>query len=123
MARRSRSRKSGKKRSRKKDSGLFKPPKHKWIADIVTFESPGRAERAAERLVNAIRRGRIGRRRVGRKTALTILRSLNYAANRAAASARRRNLSPMERSELLRISDIYREAAEEASEIYHSKYK
>lgn len=119
MARRSRS----KRRSRKGDGGLFKPPRHKWLAEIVTFEDPSRAEGAARRLVNALRRGRIGRRRVGRKTALTILRALNYAANRAEASARRRNLSPMERSELLRISDIYREAAEEASEIYHSKYK
>ena len=103
--------------------GLFKPPRHKWLAKIITFEDPDSAEEAAERLVKGLKRKRIGRKKIGKKTALTIVRALNYAANRAKASANRSSLSGRERRELLRISKIYRKAAEKASEIYHEKYK
>jgi len=103
--------------------GLFKPPRHKWIADIVTFESPGKARKAAKRLVNGLKRGRIGKRKIGKKTALTICRALQYAANRARASAKRKNLSPKERRELLSTSKIYDKAADRAFEIYEKKYK
>ena len=70
-----------------------------------------------------MKRGRKGDMKIGEKRALTIVRSLNYAANRAEASAKRRNLTPSERRKLLAISKIYRRAAEKASEIYHEKYK
>jgi hypothetical protein len=111
-------RKAGKSRG----SGLFKPPRHKWLADIVTFKDPEKAKKAAKRLVHGLERGRIGRQRIGRKRALTIARALQYAANRARASAKRRNLSPKERKELREIAEIYDEAAEEAFEIYKEKY-
>ena len=131
MARRSRSRRKGSRRKGKgkgrskarrrhgskksRGNGLFKPPRHKWIAEIVTFESPGKAERAARRLVNIVKTAPRGK-------ALTVLRALNYAANRAEASAQRSNLSAKERSELIRVSRIYREATEKASEIYHERF-
>jgi hypothetical protein len=111
-------RKAGKSRG----SGLFKPPRHKWLADIITFESEAKARKAAKRLVNDVERGRMGRKRIGRKRALTIARALLYAANRAEASAKRRNLTPEERRKLREISEIYRKAAEEAFEIYKEKY-
>jgi len=113
---------SKKRRKSKSKGGLFKPPKHKWLAKIITFKDPDSAEEAAEKLVKGLERGRIGKRRVGKKTALTIARSLNYAANRAEASAKRKNLSKKEREELKEIAEIYREAANEAFEIYHEKY-
>ncbi|BEP17059.1 hypothetical protein PYJP_04110 [Pyrofollis japonicus] len=112
-------------RGRKKSSrkgGLFRPARHKWLADIVTFKDPDKAEDAAERLVHGMERGRIGRMKVGRKRALAIYRALVNAANRAEASAKRRDLSPEERRKLREIAEIYREAAEEAKEIYHEKY-
>ena len=113
----SKRRKAGRKR------GLFKPAKHKWLARIITFEDPDKAEEAAERLVNGMKKGRLGRQKIGKKRALTIARSLQYAANRARASAKRRNLSPEERRELLEIAEIYDEYADEAWEIYREKYR
>ena len=126
MARKRSSRRGGRKRSsstrrrhrsrsRSKKGGLFKPPRHKWIADIVSFETPSKARKAARKLLDIMEESR-------RKKALTILRALNYAANRAEAAAKRRNLSPKERQELKTISEIYREAAEKASKLYHERF-
>ena len=103
-------------------SGLFKPARHKWLADIITFESESKARKAAKRLVNDLERGRIGKKKIGKKRALTIARALQYAANRAEASAKRKNLSPKERKELKEIAKIYDRAAKEAFEIYDEKY-
>jgi hypothetical protein len=103
-------------------TGLFKPPKHKWLAEIISFETPSKARKSAKRLLNALRRGRIHGRRIGRRTALTILKALVYAANRAKASAKRRNLSRKEKHELLQVAKIYRKAALKARKIYHEKY-
>jgi len=103
-------------------SGLFKPPRHKWVAKIVSFENPEKARKSAKKLLTMLERGRKGSRKIGKKTALVILRSLYYAANRAKAAAKRRNLSAKEKRELKRISKIYRKAAEKASKIYDKKY-
>jgi len=109
--------------ARRRGRGLFKPPRHKWVADIVSFRTPSEARKATKKLVSGLKRGRIGRRKIGRKSALVIVRSLNYAANRARAAAKRRNLSPKERAELRQISRIYRRAYQQASRIYKQKYK
>ena len=108
--------KRGKSRSKSKGSGLFKPPRHKWIADIVSFESPSKARKAARKLVREVEKSK------RRNKALTIARALTYAANRAEASAKRKNLSPKERRELKEIAEIYRDAADEVWEIYHEKF-
>lgn len=105
-----------KKGKSKKKGGLFRPVRHKWIAKIVTFKDPDSAEKAAEKLVKEVKKSK------RKSRALTIARALTYAANRAEASAKRRNLSPKERKELKEIAEIYREAADEAWEIYHEKY-
>lgn len=116
--------KKKKRRGQKKmaGKGLFKPAKHKWLADIVTFETPAKARAAAKKLVNYVRTGRRGNLKIGRQRALTILRALNYAANRAEAAAKKRNLSPKERRELREISRIYRRAYEQASRIYKKRF-
>lgn len=95
--------------------GLFKPARHKWLADVISFESPAEARRSAKRLVRMVRRA-------GRGKALTIIRALNYASNRAKASAKRKSLSKKERRELKTISKIYRKAQKEASKIYAQRF-
>ena len=107
----------------RKSSGLFKPPKHRWLAELITFEDPKKARESAGKLVRGLKRGRVGRRKIGRKRALTTARALSYAANRAEASAKRRNLSAEERKELKEIARIYRDASKEAFEIYREEYR
>ena len=114
VARKSRKKKRGRSKSRSKKGGLFKPPKHKDIAKIVSFETPSKARKAAKKLLSMMKRAR-------RKRALVILKALNYAANRAKAAAKRRNLSPKERRELKQISKIYRQATKKAQVIYAKK--
>ena len=106
----------------KRGGSLFKPPRHKWIADIVTFENPEKARVAARKLVNYIKMGRKGDLRIGQARALAIVRALNYSANRARASAKRKNLSAKERKELREIARIYRRAYERAAKIYERKF-
>jgi len=110
-----------------RSKGIFHEPKHKWLADIVSFESPEKAEKSARRLVAALKNGKIQHEgktlKIGQKRALQIYKSIIEAANRAKASARRKNLSERERRELLRVAKIYEKAKEEAKEIYHKKYK
>ena len=102
---------------------LFKPPKHKWLAKIVSFKNPSSARKAAKKLLSGLKRGRIGKLKIGEKRALQIVQALNYAANRAEASAKKEKLSPKERKELKRISRIYRSAQKRASRIYARRYK
>jgi len=102
---------------------LFKSPKHKWLAKIVSFKNPSSARKAAKKLLSGLKRGRIGKLKIGEKRALQIVQALNYAANRAEASAKKEKLSPKERKELKRISRIYRSAQKRASRIYARRYK
>ena len=105
-----------------KNRGLFKPAKHKWLAKIVTFKTPSLARKASKKLLNGLKRGRIGKLKIGTKRALTIAKALQYAASRAEASTKRENLSVKEKRELRKISEIYDKAADRAYKIYHSKY-
>jgi len=102
--------------SKSKGGGLFKPPRWKYLADIVTFETPSKARETAKKLVGMIKKAE------RRDKALRIARALTYAANRAKASAKRSNLKEKERRELIEVSKIYRAAADEAWEIYHEKF-
>jgi len=102
--------------------GLFKPAKHKWLADIIIFTKPSAARKAARKLVNGLKRGRIGKLKIGRKRALVISRALQYASNRAEAAAKKHDLSRAEKRELKSISKIYDSASEKAFKIYQTKY-
>ena len=110
-------------RLRRVKGGLFRPPRHKWLAKIVTFESVEAASKAARKLVNALKHKRIGGRKIGRKLALAIARSLQNAANRAKAMLRRRNLRKTTRKRFKALYRVYDRAAKQAFQIYHSKYK
>ena len=101
---------------------MFKPARHRWLASIITFKNPSKARAAAKRLLNALKRGRYKKMKIGKGRALDIVQSLNYAANMAKASARRKNLSARERKQLRQISKIYRSAQKQASRIYERRY-
>jgi len=103
-------------RSKAKGSGLFKSPRWKYLAEIVTFENPSKAKKAARELVKEVKHAK------RRDKALRVARALTYASNRAKAGAKRSGLSRKERQELKEISEVYRKAAEEAWEIYRDKF-
>ena len=108
---------SRKKRSGgKRDRGLFKPARHKYLADVITFKDPDSAERSARKLVKETKKTK--RRDAAKRRA----QALQLAANRARASAKRKNLSRKEREELLEIAGIYDEAAKEAWDTYNSRW-
>ncbi len=95
--------------------GLFKPATHGWIAEIVTFETITGAAEAARKLKNAFKRANI-------RGKLTILRATQYAANRARAAAKRKDLTPEVRRRLLKIAQIY-EAASDWMQRQYAKAK
>jgi len=94
---------------------LFKPARHKSIAEIVSFETPSRAKQSSIKLLRIMRK-------CNRRKALIILKALNLASNRALASAKRRNLSVKERRELVKVGRIYRKATLLASKIYKKRF-
>ncbi len=96
--------------------GLFAPARYKYLADIISFRDPDQARGAAKEVLRSIRQSK------RRDKALREARALQMAANRARASAKRRNLSSRERRELREIAKIYDEAADEAWEIYREKF-
>lgn len=104
-------------------SGLFRPPRHKWIAGLVDFTSIGGAREGARKLLEILETGRRGGRRVGPKTALVIAKALQNAANRAEASLKRRNLRPETRKRFRELARIYGRYAERAWSIYNRKYR
>ncbi len=108
---------------KRKKGGLFRAARHKWLAEIITFESVSDARKAAKKLVGYVRRGRKGTLRLGEKRALEIVRALVYAANRAEAASKRKTLRIEEKRKLREISRVYRHAAEEADRIYDKKYR
>lgn len=117
MAKKRKSRSKSRKSRKSKGSGLFKPPRWKYLADIITFESPSKARKSAKEVLKDIKKSK------RRDKVLREARALQYAANRARAAAKRKNLSPEERRELKEIAEIYEDAAEEAWGIYHERFK
>jgi len=100
--------------------GLYKPPKHRDLAAVVTFESVSGARKAASKLKkmfrSALRQGRL-------KRALTIKKATQYAANRALATARNHpSLKPKTRARLRKIAKIY-DSAEEWMKKQYEKAK
>ena len=112
---------------RRKRGGLFSPPRHKWLSDIISYKDPESAERAAERLLNALRKGELRYKgktiKIGRTRALQIARALQRAANETKVIYKnKKNLSPEERREFKEIHKIYEEARQEAWKIYREEY-
>jgi hypothetical protein len=90
---------------RKPNKTIFFPPKSKSLAKIITIKSPKGAREASRKLVARFRR--LKTRPAKRRTK----RAVVLAANRAAASRKRKNLSAKERKQMLKVERIYRVAA------------
>jgi len=88
------------------NSGMFKPPRDKTLAAIVTFRSVNAAREAARVLLRMFREARTRARKVKIKRA-TVL-----AANRARVLARNRRLHASTRRRLREVARIYERAAE-----------
>ena len=92
---------------------LFRePPAHPELARIISFVNPKEAERSAKELKSMFRK------ETSKARKLEILRATIYAANRAEAFSRKRNLSRKEREEIRRIHNIYKDAYQELDEEY-----
>ena len=97
--------------------GLFRPPRHKDLAEIVSFRSVEEARKAARVLKRLYLRARSRERR------LTILRAVVLAANRARVFAERHpNISPEVRERLLKVSKVYRRLADRLKADYARRY-
>jgi len=96
----------------KKKGDLFKPPKHKDLAQIVTFKSIKGAEEACKKLENLFKHARSKDRK------LTILRATQYAANRERAGAKNPKFSPKTKKKWQEIAEIYEEASDWMQEHY-----
>ena len=101
----SKSRRGRRRGRRQAKGGLFKPARWKKYAEIVTFENPSAARGAAKELLREFRSAKT------RAKKLRVKKVAIYAANRARASAKRKNLSSRERKELREIARIYEQAA------------
>jgi len=96
----------GRKRGRSRNRSMFySPARHKYLGEIVTFKNPSAARGAARELLRLFKSART------RAKKLRIKRAAILAANRARASAKRKNLSSRERKELREIARIYEQAA------------
>ena len=91
---------------------LFAPARYKYLEDIVSFRSPAEARISVELLWNEFNGAST------RAKKLRIARATMYAANRADAAAKKKNLSPKERREYKEIARIYRQAAEKMFKRY-----
>ena len=96
--------KKGRRRGRSR-SMFYTPARHKYLGEIVTFKNPSAARGAARELLRLFNQART------RAKKLRIKRAAVLAANRARASAKRKNLSARERRELRQIARIYEQAA------------
>ncbi len=91
---------------------LFKPPKHKDLARIVTFESIKGAKEACKKLENLFKHAK------SKKRKLTILRATQYSANRARAGAKNPKFSPSTKRKWMEIAEIYEKASDWMQEHY-----
>ena len=102
---------------KKTKGGLYKPPKHRDLSRIVTFESVEGAKKAAKELDELFHSART------RKRKLTILKATNYAATRARVTAKRNPLfKPPTRRKWLKIASIYERAAEKMDKEYKKRF-
>ena len=102
---------------RGRGSGLFKPARWRYLSEIVSFVNPEEARGSVLELKKQFENAKTRDKR------LRIIRAAIYAANRAKAIAEHHpNISDRERRELLEVSEIYRDCADELLRKYHLLY-
>ena len=69
---------------RRKRGMFYEPPRHKWLAEIITIVSPTAARQAVKKLLAKAKKA-------NRKVKLLIKRAMVLAANRAAAMRKKKN--------------------------------
>jgi len=90
-----------------KQKTMFGPAKHKYLSEAISLKNPIAAYASVKELRAMFNQALSEAKR------LRIARATMLAANRSEASAKRKNISSKEKTELLEISDIYREAAQD----------
>ena len=104
-------------RRSRKGKGLFpkRPPRHREIAKIVTFESVSKAEKARSRLWKKFK---AALKRHDLKRALAIKQAAQLAANRARAGTKNPKFTPKTRHRWRRIASIYNGVEERMKKAY-----
>jgi len=90
-----------------KQKTMFGPAKHKYLSELISLKNPIAAYASVKELRYEFNKAKSDEKKV------RIARATMLAANRAEASAKRKNLSSREKSELLDVSDIYRKVAQD----------
>ena len=85
---------------------MFSPAKHKYLRDIISIRNPESATGSVRELNREFYQSKTKAKR------LRIARSAQLASNRALASAKRKSVSPRERTEMRKVAKIYRDSAE-----------
>lgn len=84
---------------------LFKKPKHKKYAKMISFKNPTQARISARKLRKEFREAKQNAKQ------LRIARATQYASNRAKASSKRKKLSTSKRKQIKEIGKIYNTTA------------
>lgn len=90
---------------RTKEQTLFRPAKHKYLADIVSLKNPLEAEHSAQQLILDFDMAKTRAKKVRVKRATVQARNRAYVAHHD-----RKDLSPAEKKEMLEVSLIYERA-------------
>ena len=80
---------------------LFKKPKHKKYAEMISFKNPTQARISGRKLRKEFREAKQNAKR------LRIAKATQYASNRAKAITKRKKLSTDERKQFKEIGKIY----------------
>jgi len=80
---------------------LFKPPKHQYLADLITFKSVEGAEKSSKKAMRMFNDAK------SKQKKLRIVRTLQYAENRINASLKKKNLNPETKKRFKKISSTY----------------
>jgi len=92
-----------KKRKKRTKTMFYSPPRHKWLANIITIRTPAEARKAAKKLLAMAKKA-------PRAKKVLIKKAMVLARNRALAMAKKRNLSAKEKRELRLVAKIYERA-------------
>lgn len=101
----------------KKKKTLFKRPKHKKYAKMISFKNPTQARISARKLRKEFREAKQNAKQ------LRIARATQYASNRAKASSKRKKLNTNERKQIKEIGKIYNTTANSMWKKYKHKKK
>lgn len=101
-----------KKKGRKRRQTLFKPPRFKKYAKMISFRNTTEASQSIRKLRKEFREAKTDEKK------LRIARTTQYASNRAFASAKRKKLTVEKRKTLKAIGKMYDDTADDFWKFY-----